>query len=284
MNIPGSKSRPRTVAAMIGMAILGASVPPVVSYAKTRSAPSEAGVRKALLERLPKTTITAVDCKSFTDMCEVTAGPNIFYVDPTARYLMIGRVYDMETRQDLTAAHLLRLSPDSLVAASAHADADTEGASPDEATTPSPVTEPRPVDLSALPSAGAINWGPASAPRLVVFTDFHCGYCKAMTAELKSLGLRIEERPISILGTRSVSDAVYCAKDPVAALHAAYDGRTPSSSPRCDTRGLDANEAFARDHGFNGTPVVVRPGDGAVIQGYRPAATLAAFAKGGPAS
>jgi thiol:disulfide interchange protein DsbC len=35
----------------------------------------------------------------------------------------------------------------------------------------------------------------------------------------------------------------------------------------CDTGGLDANEAFARAHGFTGTPVLVRE-DGAVLLGF----------------
>ena len=30
-------------------------------------------------------------------LCEVTAGSNLFYVDRTGRYLVIGRVYDMES-------------------------------------------------------------------------------------------------------------------------------------------------------------------------------------------
>ena len=92
----------------------------------------------------------------------------------------------------------------------------------------------------------------------------------------------MEERPISVLGSRSLSEAVYCSKSPVSALHAAYAGETPQS-PKCDTSGLDANEAFARTHGFNGTPVVVRA-DGAVLEGFRPAPVLAAWLRGGPAT
>jgi hypothetical protein len=45
----------------------------------------------------------------------------------------------------------------------------------------------------------------------------------------------------------------------------------------CDTSGLDANEAFAKKHGFGGTPVIVRPSDGAVIEGYRSASDLRKF-------
>jgi thiol:disulfide interchange protein DsbC len=242
-------------------------------------------VAAALAQRLPKTRITHVDCKKLSGLCEITAGTNLFYVDATSRFLVIGRVYDMQTRQDLTAARLLELSPDALVTGAAKADgAEDEPDAGNGAQPAAPMIAAKPVDLKELPADGAIRWGPVNGPKLVVFTDFHCGYCRAMTGELQQNGFRVEERPISILGSRKLSEAVYCAHDPQAALHAAYEGREPGPGRHCDTKGLDANEAFARRHGFNGTPVIVRPSDGAVIQGYRPLSTLNAFARGGAAS
>jgi hypothetical protein len=41
------------------------------------------------------------------------------------------------------------------------------------------------------------------------------------------------------------------------------------TGPKCDTSGLDENEAFAKAHGLNGTPVIVRS-DGAVMEGFKP--------------
>jgi len=82
-----------------------------------------AKVESLLKARLPKTELTKVDCEKLTGLCEVTAGANLFYVDQGARYLVIGRVYDMETRQDLTAARLLEINPDMLVGGAATANA-----------------------------------------------------------------------------------------------------------------------------------------------------------------
>src|SRR3546814_19791440 len=65
--------------------------------------------------------IGSVDCATIGGLCEVVAGDNLFYVDAGARYLVIGRVYDMETRQDITAARLLEMNPDMLVGAAARA-------------------------------------------------------------------------------------------------------------------------------------------------------------------
>jgi thiol:disulfide interchange protein DsbC len=63
-------------------------------------------VTQALKLRLPKTKIDKVDCGLVTGLCEVSAGGILFYVDRTARYLFVGRLYDMETRADLTAARV----------------------------------------------------------------------------------------------------------------------------------------------------------------------------------
>ena len=76
-------------------------------------------VAQALKLRLPKTKIDKVDCGLVTGLCEVNAGSTLFYVDRTARYLFVGRLYDMETRADLTAARLLELNPDLIAAGGA---------------------------------------------------------------------------------------------------------------------------------------------------------------------
>ncbi len=76
-------------------------------------------VKAALAIRLPKTQVSAVDCNKLSGVCEVAAGTTLFYTDRGARYLIIGRVYDMETRTDLTAARLLELNPDALIGAAA---------------------------------------------------------------------------------------------------------------------------------------------------------------------
>ena len=83
----------------------------------------DAKVSLLLKTRLPKTPINKLDCDKIDGLCEVTSGANLFYVNHGARYLIIGRVYDMETRQDLTAARLLEINPDMLVGGAAKANA-----------------------------------------------------------------------------------------------------------------------------------------------------------------
>jgi len=244
-------------------------------------------VTRALHQRFPQTHIAKVDCKLVAGLCEVQAGANIFYIDRGARYLVIGRVYDMEKRLDLTAASQMALGPQVLMANSV---VKGEGAAPDAGLAAKGDGNAAPavgrgvagaeasdhVALAGLPANGAIVWG-GSGETVTVFSDFHCSYCRLLHQALKDLGVRVEERPISILSTRALSEGVLCSPDKPAALERAYAGEAVSAKP-CDTSGLDANEAFAVQHGFSGTPVIVRS-DGAVLRGYRPREFLAAWLK-----
>jgi len=247
-------------------------------------APADQQVANLLKTRLPKTQVTKINCEKVGSLCEVTAGSNLFYVDRGGRYLVIGRVYDMQTRQDLTAARLLEINPDMLVGGAAKANASGSSEADDQP----PVSRvqkvslpaaPQRLSLDGLPKEGAIVWGSATGKPVTIFTDFRCGYCRALTNALRNMDVRVIERPISTLGSRDLADQVYCAKNREEALHAAYAGEPLKPAEPCDTSGLDANEKFAHQHGLTGTPVIVRA-DGAMIEGYRPKDVLEAWIKG----
>ena len=263
------------------------------------STPADTAVAAALKDRLPRTEVAKIDCATVEGLCEVTAGKSLFYVDKSARYLIVGHLYDMETRQDLTSARLLEINPEALLGgASRRQEADDDADDDDggdalasaEAGTPIARNHPvrrtapvsgagteRSVSLAGLPASGAIQWG-RGAQRVTIFTDFRCSYCRALTNTLETMNVTVVERPISVLGSRALSERVLCAKDRVRALRLAYAGETPAQAS-CDTSGLDANERFARAHGFTGTPVIVRS-DGAVLQGFRSKEVLVAWLKG----
>ena len=279
-NRPGLKAR----AAHISLAIASAAAVLTTGVSVVTAMPAQAAIAsdvvQALKLRLPKTPIDALDCTSFAPWCEVVSGETLFYIDEAARYLFVGRLYDMEERRDVTANSASRTQ-----SRSAHRRRGA-GRRPErgsEQPNPAGKVQPQKVDLAKLPEEGAILWGNPKGAKLVVFSDFQCGYCKRLAGELVKAGVRVEERPISIFGaaSRRLSESVLCAKDQVKALHAAYDGKPISSNTSCkEASALDANEAFARAHNFAGTPVIVRASDGAVLHGYRDAATLRRFAKG----
>lgn len=265
---------------LVPLALLGLGAGSAALAINATTSPSSDAVLATLKERLPKTKVSGVNCEKMTGLCEVVAGDNLFYVDRSARYLVIGRVYDMQTRQDITAARLLEMNPDMLVggAAKANAEADAPAAPTPAAGQPAAPVVSRRVDLSSLSKSGAITWG-KGGPMVTVFSDVHCGYCRALAQALGSMNVTVIERPISVLGSRDVANQVICSKNKTAALHAAYAREPIAGSGACDTRGLDENESFARRHGFSGTPVIVRA-DGVVIEGYRPKEQLTAWIKG----
>ena len=226
----------------------------------------------ALKATMAKTPIDSVTCDMPGGLCEVVSGKNVFYTDPKAKVLVIGHVYDLTAHTDLTERKLAELK-----AVVAGAPATTNGKAVTQDVTSSAVaaaSEPR-ISLKGLTGAGAIEWGPAGAPPVAIFTDYHCPYCRALVHELEGLNVRVTEYPISILGTRSVAEQVICATDKVRAMRDAYAG-VPLPAGKCDTHGLDDNEAFARLHGFSETPIIVRS-DGAVLRGFRDAAVLKAW-------
>lgn len=270
---------------VIGL-MLGALGVSAAVYAADSSSSGER-ITELLKTRLPRTVVTQIDCSKVEGICEVIAGKSLFYVDHSARYLIVGRVYDMQARQDLTAAKLLELNPSLLLGNAANAGGDIEPGSPPpvaqlgrhdvQARTNLAPGTPQRIDLASLPASGAITWGKPSGAPVTIFTDFHCGYCRALAQQLEQMDVKVVERPISTLGSREVANRVLCARDRPKAIKAAYAGDDLPQGT-CDTSGLDANEKFAREHGFTGTPILVRR-DGAVLEGFRPRAFLETWLK-----
>jgi Disulfide bond isomerase protein N-terminus. len=221
---------------------------------------TDKSVLAQLKQRLPKTQVSRINCQIVSGVCEVTAGSQIFYIDQGARYLMIGRIFDLETRQDLTAARLVDVNPDLLIggAAGSRREAETSQAQLRGQNSAMGRGMAKTLSLASLSEAGAIIWGNPAGKTVTVFSDFSCGYCKALTVTLEQLDVRVMERPISILGSRAIANQVFCARDRRKALKAAYSGQNIPETRNCDTSALDANERFARDNGISGTPVLVR--------------------------
>lgn len=252
------------------IALLGIGCAGILGFmAVTAAAPSGEATLEQLKQRLPNTEVNAIDCERIDGLCEVVSGPNVVYTDRRARFLIVGRVYDMQTRADLTAARLLELAPDALVKGGPRA---VEGPRRPAAAS---------IDLTVLPKTGGVTWGPENGPRVIVFTDFACPHCRMLHTDLARLGARVTEYPIAFMGSRPQAEAVLCARRPQEAIIAAYRGEAPAAGqpvPECDRGAVDANEAFFTAQGWQGTPVIIRA-DGRVLEGRMEAAGLAAWLK-----
>ena len=136
--------------------------------AKTITSPDLAKVKAALKLRLPKTPIDAINCEGLGGLCEVASKTTLFYTDAHAKYLVIGRVYDMEARQDLTAARLLALNPDLLAAGAAR-----RGGGDGEDAQPQTKSAPKQVSLAGLNIEGLGLAIPNPSFHLAVDVNIH---------------------------------------------------------------------------------------------------------------
>ena len=120
MNYNDSPPSLKARAAHLALALSSAAAVLTLGVSAVTAMPASAAgmasdVAQALKLRLPKTPIDAISCDTLGPWCEVVSGDTLFYIDETARYLFVGRLYDMEERRAVTAARLLELNPDLLV-------------------------------------------------------------------------------------------------------------------------------------------------------------------------
>jgi len=264
-------SRTRTGTAILGVSIAIAAVAVIASAAALADPTSS--LQQRLQARFPKTRITAVDCKSvISDLCEVTAGSNLFYASRDGRYVVVGSLLDLEKKVDLTDERLRQLAA-------------VDGAiRPIGATVTAPPSASTPSRVSVdLPLANAIVHHRGAPIKIKVFSDFSCGYCRAFFAQLAANPeIEITEFPIAVLGEESRLKAklVLCAADRMAASDATYAGRIVPGAGNCTgvDKAIDDNTRFARNHGIVGTPTIVRA-DGAMNPGYLDPAALKTFAE-----
>lgn len=227
-------------------------------HALAEGAPRTVDPGQAIGEAFPNTEFDRVDCDGFGPLCQVVAGQTVFYVDPQARHAFIGRLYDLGSRTDLTAATLARLAP-------------TE-------TTRAPIDngEQGAFGWDDLPLEAAIIRHPGAPRKVAVFSDLNCGYCERLNAELKAAtDIEVHEFLLGQIGLAEASRAIGCAADPAAAMNAYYATRaTPGAN--CDRDIVAPARAAAARFGVRGTPSFVRA-DGAVLSGFTDLPTLRAW-------
>lgn len=195
----------------------------------------------------PQAQSIAISETPIEGLLMVQISGDIVYATDDGRYLIQGRVMDLDTREDLTETAKAALRKDL---------------------------------LANMDSSGSITFAPAE-PRyeLTVFTDIDCGYCRKLHNEIgaynaKGITVRYLGFPRSGPDTPSYNKAVsvWCADDRNKAMTSAKSG---AILPARDC----ANPI--RDHlnagvemGVTGTPAIVME-SGVLLPGYLPARKLA---------
>lgn len=243
------------------------------------------GTLKGKVQRaFPNTPITSVQCGMIGNLCEVTAGPNVFYVTRDGRYAMVGSLLDLKQRLDLTDRRLKELAAVDSVASrlGGTTGAATAPAGTTATATGAPTVPAAKIDIT-LPTTNAIVHNRGGALKLAAFTDLNCSYCKMMIESLSAApDIELTEYPMELLRPDSADKAklALCATDRARSAEALYSGGEVRVTGDCAAAlaAVEANTQFAKAHGVTGTPTLVRL-DGTTNPGFMPVDQLRTWIK-----
>ncbi|MEE4216182.1 MAG: DsbC family protein [Xanthomonadales bacterium] len=190
----------------------------------------------------PSATEIAISETPIEGVLMVQVSGDIVYATADGKYLIQGRVIDLETREDLT-----------------------EGAK----------SNIRKQFMEQMDTERQITFSPKEPTyELTVFTDIDCGYCRKLHAqvdEYNEAGIAIHYMafPRAGIGSRSYEKAVsvWCADDPQEAMTQAKAGQD-MEPVQCDNP-IAEQYQLGQAMGVSGTPALLTP-DGQLIPGYVP--------------
>jgi thiol:disulfide interchange protein DsbC len=211
--------------------------------------PEAAAVKKSLEQRFPGAEVRSVSKTAYLGgLYEVQLDDRLVYTDAKAKYLLIGALYDSESKVNLTEERQRKLNR---------------------------------VNVATLPLDMAIKKVKGNGSRtMYVFSDADCPFCARLEQELKNVDnvtIYTFLYPIDSLHPDAArkSRVIWCAPDRVQAWDAFYEsGKLPDNAGDCDNpvaRTIALGEKFK----VNATPTLVFA-DGTMIAGALPAQRLEA--------
>lgn len=205
-------------------------------------------LRASLQVLLPNLQPDTIAETPINGLYEVTFGTRLVYVSADGRYLMKGRMIDLETRTPITEQREQTLKQ---------------------------------AALDSLDESKMIIYGNDDARHTVtVFTDVDCGYCRKLHSEMDKYvdaGIRIRYLSYPRAGLNSssarVAESIWCADDRHAAMDSAKGGQSIDTKT-CASSPIAEHYQLGQSFGISGTPALILD-DGEVVPGYIPAARLA---------
>lgn len=206
----------------------------------------EERIRSSLAVLLPGLIPDTIRPTPVDDLYEVAFGMRLVYLTGDGRFLLQGKLIDLETRTEITEARLSELK------------------------------------LAAISQVGEdqmVTFGPADAKHTVtVFTDIDCGFCRRLHAEMDQYnanGIRIRYLfyPRAGIGSESYDKAVsvWCADDRQVAMNEAKAGKEMPKKT-CENP-VAEHHALGQAMRIQGTPALLLEG-GEMLPGYVPAQKL----------
>jgi len=190
----------------------------------------------------PNATSIAVSETPIDGILQVQVNGDIIYTSADGKYMIQGRVIDLDTREDLTETAKAEIRQDLI------ANMDTKG---------------------------QISFAPAEPEySLMVFTDIDCGYCRKLHAQVEEynkqgIAINYMAFPRAGIGSRSYEKAVavWCADDKQDAMTQAKLGGEPDPD-QCENPVAEQYQ-LGVELGVTGTPALLTS-SGQLIPGYVP--------------
>jgi thiol:disulfide interchange protein DsbC len=203
-------------------------------------------IRSSLQVLLPGLVPDSVRATPIDNLYEITFGTRIIYITEDGRYLVQGKLVDLETRKEITDERQAELK------------------------------------LAALNQIGEermVVYSPEEARHTVtVFTDIDCGFCRRMHGEMEQyhkqgIAIRYLFYPRAGIGSDSYRKAVsvWCADDRNGAMDIAKAGEMVPAKT-CDNP-VESHYELGQQMSVQGTPALVLA-DGEIVPGYVPPAKL----------
>lgn len=215
-----------------GMAWLAAMSIGLAAGAAAQTKASDAGaVEEQIRARMQELMGTRPDSVTRTPygLFEVVVGTDVYYTDQSTSYVMVGRLIDTKTRQDVTQARRDELMK---------------------------------VDFAKLPLDQAVRLRTGKGTRqFVTFEDPNCPYCRKLhrdLAAMKDVTVHVFLYPILSPDSFEKAKNIWCSKDRAAAWNAAMiEGKAPAASGADCKHPLQQNLQLGQRLGVSGTPTLI---------------------------
>ena len=241
--------------ALIFAFVLALIASPLLAQPTARApalAPEAARLKKTLEDKFPGAEVRGIAKTAYFGLYEVLLDDRIVYTDTRGKYLLVGAIYDSDSKTNLTEERQRELNR---------------------------------VAVADLPLDKAIVKVKGSGARkLVVFSDPDCPFCAQLEKTLKAVDNTTVYTflfPIDQLHPDAARKArmIWCAPDRVKAWDAHYDSATlPDNAGDCDNP-VAMTQALGARLKINATPTLIFA-DGSMVPGALPPERLEAeFAK-----
>lgn len=241
--------------ALIFAFVLALIASPLLAQPTARApalAPEAARLKKTLEDKFPGAEVRGIAKTAYFGLYEVLLDDRIVYTDTRGKYLLVGAIYDSDSKTNLTEERQRELNR---------------------------------VAVADLPLDKAIVKVKGNGARkLVVFSDPDCPFCAQLEKTLKAVDNTTVYTflfPIDQLHPDAARKArmIWCAPDRVKAWDAHYDSATlPDNAGDCDNP-VAMTQALGARLKINATPTLIFA-DGSMVPGALPPERLEAeFAK-----